>query len=138
AAGGELRLLPDDQPLHRALDVQLPRTDVVRAGGDPAAGPVHRLSAQRADAVPPPGAGLMALFGGFVMPSRLRSLGVLGMNSRNANYIAHHNPRHLYPLVDNKLKTKKACHRAGIATPKLLGYIETQGEVKRLMRRLAN
>jgi alpha-L-glutamate ligase-like protein len=80
----------------------------------------------------------MILFGHFATPGRLHRLGVLGMNSRNANYIARYNPRHLYPLVDNKLKTKKACHRAGIATPKLLGHIETQGEVKRLMLRLAN
>jgi alpha-L-glutamate ligase-like protein len=80
----------------------------------------------------------MILFGRFATPGRLRRLGVLGMNSRNANYIARYNPRHLYPLVDNKLKTKKACHRAGIATPKLLGYIESQGEVKRVMRRIAN
>lgn len=80
----------------------------------------------------------MGLLSAFTTPGRLRRFGVLGMNSRNANYIARYNPRHLYPLVDNKLKTKKACHRAGIATPRLLGYIETQGEAKRLMRRVAN
>jgi alpha-L-glutamate ligase-like protein len=77
------------------------------------------------------------LFGRFATPGRLRRLGVLGMNARNANYIARYNPRSLYPLVDNKLKTKRACQRAGIATPKLLGYIETQGEVDRFMRRLS-
>jgi alpha-L-glutamate ligase-like protein len=80
----------------------------------------------------------MGLLSAFTTPGRLRRFGVLGMNSRNANYIARYNPRHLYPLVDNKLKTKKACHRAGIATPRLLGYIETQGEAMRLMRRVAN
>lgn len=78
------------------------------------------------------------LFGRLVSPWRLREEGILGMNARNANYIARYNPRRLYPLVDNKLKTKKACARAGIATPKLLGYIETQGEIDRQMRRLAD
>ncbi|MDX9875526.1 MAG: alpha-L-glutamate ligase-like protein [Spongiibacteraceae bacterium] len=78
------------------------------------------------------------LFGLLVSPWRLRQAGILGMNARNANYIARYNPRALYPVVDHKLKTKKACHKAGIATPRLLGYIETLGEVDRLMRRLAD
>lgn len=72
----------------------------------------------------------------FIAPYKLRTLGILGMNGRNVDYIARYNPRHLYPLVDNKLKTKKAAHKAGIATPKLIGYVESLGEVKRLMHRL--
>lgn len=72
----------------------------------------------------------------FIRPQALRDLGILGMNGRNVNYIARYNPRSLYPLVDNKLKTKKAAHKAGIATPKLIGYVESLGEVERLMHRL--
>lgn len=37
---------------------------------------------------------------------RLRQLGVLGMNQRNADYILPFNPRHHYPLVDDKRRTK--------------------------------
>jgi alpha-L-glutamate ligase-like protein len=72
----------------------------------------------------------------FITPQALRDLGILGMNGRNVDYITRYNPRRLYPLVDNKLKTKKAAHKAGIATPKLLGYVESLGEVERLLHRL--
>lgn len=73
----------------------------------------------------------------MVSPAKLRQHGILGMNGRNVNYIARYNPRTLYPLVDNKLKTKKAAAKAGIATPQLIGFIESQGQVERLMAMLA-
>src|SRR5690606_25454852 len=72
----------------------------------------------------------------FISPQALRDLGILGMNGRNVDYITRYNPRRLYPLIDNKLKTKKAAHKAGIATPKLLGHVESLGEVERLLHRL--
>ena len=60
------------------------------------------------------------------------------MNRRNIDYVAAHNPRHLYPLVDNKLKTKLLAEGAGIAVPKLLGTLHFQHDVKRLHQQLAN
>lgn len=68
----------------------------------------------------------------FASPNKLKNLGVLGMNSRNIEYIARHNPRHLYPVVDNKLKTKQAAIEAGIAVPELLGVIENNWQMKTL------
>lgn len=68
----------------------------------------------------------------FASPNKLKNLGVLGMNSRNIEYIARHNPRHLYPVVDNKLKTKQAAIKAGIAVPGLLGVIENNWQMKTL------
>ena len=50
---------------------------------------------------------------------RLRSKGVLGLNGRNHSYVMKYNKRHSYPLVDDKLKTKKLAIDAGIAVPKL-------------------
>ena len=41
--------------------------------------------------------------------------GVLGLNKRNGDYISRFNPRRLYPLVDDKLKTKRLALEAGIA-----------------------
>jgi len=41
-----------------------------------------------------------------------------------------HNPRRLYPLVDDKLKTKQLAEAAGIAVPKLYGLIEIQRQVR--------
>lgn len=69
---------------------------------------------------------------GFISPSRLRRLGILGMNARNGRYIAQHNPRSLYPLVDDKLQTKRLAMRAGIAVPELYARIGTEHEARRL------
>lgn len=68
----------------------------------------------------------------FVFPSKLRKAGVVGMNRRNVVMIAQNNPRKLYPLVDNKLKTKLILEKAGIAAPLLLGAVKTQGNVREL------
>ena len=65
-------------------------------------------------------------------PLALRRKGVLGMNSRNVAYIGRYNPRHLYPLVDDKLRTKLVAQKAGVAVPELLHVIRTQVEVERI------
>lgn len=70
---------------------------------------------------------------GFASPKRLRERGVVGMNKRNVHYIAQHNPRHLYPTVDDKLQTKDLCHVHNIAVPKLLGVCKIQRHVKELV-----
>lgn len=62
----------------------------------------------------------------------LADAGVLGLNRRNGDYILKFNPRHLYPLVDDKLKTKRLALRAGIAVPQLYGVMETQRDIRRL------
>ncbi|EGG99670.1 Alpha-L-glutamate ligase family protein [gamma proteobacterium IMCC2047] len=72
----------------------------------------------------------------FATPKQLRARGIMGMNRRNVDYVAAHNPRHLYPLVDNKLKTKLLAEQAGIAVPKLLGTLRYQHDVKGLHSQL--
>ena len=62
----------------------------------------------------------------------LSSEGVLGLNRRNGDYILKFNPRRRYPLVDDKLKTKRLALEAGIAVPRLYGVIETQREIRSL------
>lgn len=62
----------------------------------------------------------------------LREEGVLGLNQRNGDYVLRFNPRNLYPLVDDKLKTKRLALQAGIAVPELYGVIETQRDIRRL------
>ena len=69
---------------------------------------------------------------GFAKPSSLRRHGIMGMNGRNVNYIARHNPRHLYPNVDNKYLTKKRCAEQGISVPVLLGVCRMQGQIAEL------
>ncbi len=63
---------------------------------------------------------------------RLRVQGVLGINARNIAYIQRHNPRSHYPLVDDKLRTKRLALAAGIAVPELYGVMSTPHDTERL------
>ena len=62
----------------------------------------------------------------------MRELGILGMNRRNAEYLLPRNPRRLYPLVDDKLRTKALAQQAGIAVPELYGVVETNHQIRDL------
>ena len=68
-------------------------------------------------------------FKNFATPSQLKAAGVLGMNARNYDIIAKSNKRRLYPLVDDKVQTKKLANEVGINTPRLIGTIEVQNKV---------
>lgn len=68
----------------------------------------------------------------FTTPAKLRKAGIIGMNHRNVVCIARNNPRRLYPRVDNKLITKEIAIEAGIAVPKMIGVVKTQGHVREL------
>lgn len=63
----------------------------------------------------------------------LRECGVLGMNDRNYSVIAKCNKRSLYTLVDDKVKTKKLANSICINTPKMIGIIEYQYQVKNIL-----
>jgi len=63
---------------------------------------------------------------------KLRNAGVLGLNERNVSYISRYNKRENFPLVDNKLKTKKAAAAVNLPVPELLGVIESPAQLKRL------
>lgn len=65
----------------------------------------------------------------IISPRRLRELGVLGMNRRNIELIGSHNERRLFPLVDDKLKTKELAINAGLSVPKLLGVVRYQHQI---------
>jgi len=54
------------------------------------------------------------------------------MNCRNAQYILPGNPRQYYPLVDDKLVTKRICEGRGIPVPRTYGVIARHGDVGRL------
>ena len=68
----------------------------------------------------------------FRTGKQLTEMGVLGINRRNAEYTLHHNRRRLYPLVDDKLQTKKLAVTAGIDVPELYGVVETEYQVRHL------
>jgi len=74
----------------------------------------------------------MQAFTQYTWPWNLSRAGILGMNRRNHSYISRYNPRTLYPLVDDKLKTKRIAMAAGVAVPELIGTIREQHEVHRI------
>lgn len=77
-----------------------------------------------------------ALLKSWVRPARLHELGMLGMNRRNVEFINPYNARHLYPLVDDKLKTKLLAQEFGVATPRLLHVVREQHSVGKVETQL--
>ena len=63
---------------------------------------------------------------------KLRKFGVMGLNARNGAYVLPNNPRRLYPLVDDKITTKKLTQSAGLNVPELYGVFQAQHELKKL------
>lgn len=61
---------------------------------------------------------------------KLKDIGILGMNARNYKLISKLNKRNLYPLVDDKVKTKELAVQNNINTTQKIGIIEYQHQVK--------
>lgn len=72
------------------------------------------------------------MFEWFRTAKKLRENGVLGMNDRNYSVIARCNKRSLYTLVDDKVTTKRLANSININTPKMIGILEHQYQVKNL------
>lgn len=76
---------------------------------------------------------MFKFFKSIASPKALKEKGILNMNGRNYAVIGAYNSRNLFPLVDDKVKTKELAHTVGIQTPKLIGVIEAQYEVKNIL-----
>ncbi|MDQ2076807.1 alpha-L-glutamate ligase-like protein [Marinimicrobium sp. ABcell2] len=72
----------------------------------------------------------------WISPWRLSKMGMLGMNCRNRDFIGRYNPRHLYPLVDDKLKTKLLAQQHQLATPSLRFVVREQHAINHIEREL--
>jgi alpha-L-glutamate ligase-like protein len=68
----------------------------------------------------------------FRAARRLREMGILGINRRNAACILDHNPRSLFPVVDDKLRLRDLCERIGVPTPKIYAVVGYHSELSRL------
>jgi alpha-L-glutamate ligase-like protein len=66
-------------------------------------------------------------FGGW-----LKSAKVLGINRRNAEFIMQYNPRSRFPLVDNKVLTKRLALEHDVLTPLLYYVIQHHGYLKNI------
>ena len=67
----------------------------------------------------------------------LRRRGILGMNRRNAACILDHNPRALFPVVDDKLRMRELCRRLAVPTPDVYGVFTFHGELRHLAETLS-
>lgn len=67
---------------------------------------------------------------------RLRRIGLMGINARNAEYLLRYNPRKFYPRVDDKLITKKLALAAGLPVPDLYAVVRHEHEIAELHARL--
>jgi len=65
---------------------------------------------------------------------RLQARGIMGINARNGDYVLRYNRRHLYPLVDDKVLTKKRAMEVGIRVPEQFAVIETEQQIKGFAR----
>jgi alpha-L-glutamate ligase-like protein len=74
----------------------------------------------------------------FTAARRLARLGILGMNRRNAECILDHNPRHRFPLVDDKMRLHRLCREIGVPTPEVYAVIESYWQLRRLPEMLAD
>lgn len=68
----------------------------------------------------------------FKAARRLRELGILGMNHRNAACILDRNPRALFPIVDDKLRMARLCRNIGVPTPEVFAEVSAYSMLRRL------
>jgi len=74
----------------------------------------------------------------FRTPGELRALGVVGINMRNARYLLPNNPRRLYDLVDNKIRTKALAEAEGLSVPETYAVVDSPHSAGRLEKILAD
>ena len=75
---------------------------------------------------------LSSIFQRYTNPVNLVKMGIMGMNQRNVNYIGRYNKRKLYPLVDNKLLTKRMALQHHVNVPNLVGSVRNQVEAQNI------
>lgn len=73
----------------------------------------------------------------FRTPGELRQLGVVGINMRNARFLLPNNPRRLYRLVDDKIRTKALAEEEGLSVPETYAVIRSPRDTARLEKTLA-
>lgn len=65
-------------------------------------------------------------------------MGVVGINMRNARFLLPNNPRKLYDLVDNKLRTKQLAGERDLAVPETYGVIRNPHDTAFIHKLIGN
>jgi alpha-L-glutamate ligase-like protein len=73
----------------------------------------------------------------LLTPRELRVRGVVGINMRNARFLLPNNPRRLYRLVDDKLRTKALAEAEGLSVPETYAVIRTPYDAAQIEKTLA-
>ena len=68
----------------------------------------------------------------WAWPWELRRAGIMGVNTRNRDFISRCNPRRSFPGADDKAVTKEICTARGIAVPETYAIIERLGDLRKL------
>jgi alpha-L-glutamate ligase-like protein len=68
----------------------------------------------------------------FRAARRLKQLGIMGMNRRNAAMILDHNPRSKFPLVDDKLRMRDLCEKITVPTPAVYAAVTCYAQLRQL------
>jgi alpha-L-glutamate ligase-like protein len=74
----------------------------------------------------------------FSVARQLRSIGLMGLGQRNAEFILAYNKRRFYPRVDDKLITKQLAIEAGLPVPELFAVVREEHEISELHRKIEN
>lgn len=72
----------------------------------------------------------------FSVARRLRSIGLMGLGQRNAEFILAYNKRRFYPRVDDKLITKQLAIEAGLPVPELYAVVREEHEIHELHKKI--
>ena len=72
----------------------------------------------------------------FKIAKRLREVGLIGLNQRNADYILMYNERKYYPRVDDKLITKQMAIERGLPVPELYALVREEHEIAELHEKI--
>lgn len=72
----------------------------------------------------------------FALPSELKRFGILGINTRNIDFLLGLHKRSLYPYVDNKVLTKKICNSHHIPVPETYAIIDRFGDISKSLELL--
>ncbi len=67
---------------------------------------------------------------------KLRDMGIVGLNKRNAEYILMHNQRKYYPRVDDKLITKQMAIAQGLPVPELYAVVREEHEIEEVHEKI--
>ncbi len=68
----------------------------------------------------------------------LHDNGILGINHRNTEFTLRYNSRRLYPLVDDKLRTKEIAQRHGLKVPELYAVVSETHQIRNIENILKN